>query len=126
MAEANSIGVIAATGQLVAQTTVAVARATDRSLVAEIMGRARAWFEHKPSVELAQIIGCDVRTAERYFAGDRTPAAENIIALIRSDVGARLIEEATASMAPADRSRFWKEMAKATLRAMIRENNEAD
>lgn len=97
-----------------------VAHATDRSLVAEIMTRARGWFQHKPSVELAQIIGCDVRTAERYFAGDRTPAAEAIFSMLRSEIGVKLIVEATASLPAADYARFWREMAKANLRAMAR------
>ncbi len=88
------------------------------------MGRARAWFQHKPSVELAQIIGCDVRTAERYFAGDRTPAAEQIFTLLRSPVGALLVEEATRDLPPAEYRKFWSEMAKANLRAMARGEEE--
>jgi hypothetical protein len=103
-----------------------VAHATKPSNMAEIMRSARAWFQHKPSVELAQIVGCDVRTAERYFAGDRTPATEQIVAMLRSEVGPRLIEAVINALPESEQRRFWNEMAAATIRAlMVRGNNEA-
>lgn len=102
-------------------TDRSVARTTDRSFVVDLMGRARGWFQHKPSVELAQVLGCDVRTAERYFAGDRTPAAQQIVTLLRSEVGVRLIEDVVRDLTAGERQRFWTEMGNAAWRALIRE-----
>lgn len=101
-----------------------VVRATGPSNMAEIMRAARTWFGHKPSVELAQIVGCDVRTAERYFAGDRTPATDQIVAMLRSEIGPRLIEAVIGQLPEKDQRRFWTEMAAATIRALLSKNNE--
>ncbi len=117
MSEASAIALSQPTDQLVAQTTTP-------SKLAEIMREARSWFQHKPSVELAQIIGCDVRTAERYFAGDRTPATEQVMAMLRSEIGVKLIEAAIAGLPKAERDLFWSEMALATLRHVARQRPE--
>lgn len=117
MCEASLASDFGATDQLVVQTTKA-------SNLPEIMRSARGWFAHKPSVELAQIVGCDVRTAERYFAGDRTPATEQIVSMLRSEIGPRLIEAVIGGLPENEQRRFWNEMAKATLRAFVRGNNE--
>jgi hypothetical protein len=101
-----------------------VAHATKASSVAEIMRSARSWFQHKPSVELAQIVGCDVRTAERYFAGDRTPATEQIVAMLRSEIGPRLIEAVVSGLPEKDQLRFWQAMATSAVAAWTRDNNE--
>jgi hypothetical protein len=101
-----------------------VAHATRPSSVAEIMRSARTWFQHKPSVELAQIVGCDVRTAERYFAGDRSPATDQIVSMLRSEIGPRLIEAVIGGLPERDQEKFWKAMAIATMRGLTRDNNE--
>ena len=88
------------------------------------MRAARGWFKHKPSMQLAAICGCDVKTAERYFAGDRTPNGEAVIAMLRSEVGVRLVEEATRNLPPKEFEYFWREMGDAALRAFVRGNNE--
>lgn len=101
------------------------ASTTNRSVVFSVMRSARSWFQHKPSVELAAIIGCDVRTAERYFAGERAPDAAAIFAILGTEAGVKLIEARTHHLAPADYDKFWKAMGQATLRAFVRENNES-
>jgi hypothetical protein len=116
--EASLSATFPATDQLVARTTKA-------SNVAEIMQSARSWFQHKPSVELAQIVGCDVRTAERYFAGDRTPATEQIVSMLRSEIGPRLIEAVIGGLPKDQQDTFWDAMAAATIRALTRKRNEA-
>lgn len=81
------------------------------------MQAARGWWMNKAAAELATIIGCEVRSAERYLAGDRTPDAEAVLAILRSEHGAKLVEAAVADL-PADRQRaFWNEMAMAVVRA---------
>lgn len=83
------------------------------------MKAARTWWRSHHAAELAAIIGCDVRSAERYLAGHRTADAEAVLALLTSEHGAKLIEAATAGM-PADRqAAFWTEMGKAAKRADI-------
>lgn len=98
-----------------------VQRGTDRSFIHRIMQSAHGWFQHKPSVELAEIVGCDVRTANRYFAGERTPDASALIALLRSPYGVRLVQEATKTLPAREHAEFWQEMAMAALRAAHRE-----
>ena len=105
-------------------TDQSVPAGTDRRVVFSIMQAAKSWFQHKPSVQLAAICGCDVKTAERYFAGDRTPNGEAVIAMLRSEVGVRLVEEATRNLAPSDYKKFWSEMGLAALRANLREREE--
>jgi hypothetical protein len=83
-----------------------------------LVGSMRAWFPNKPSVELAQIIGCDVRTAERYFAGDRTPDAVALLSILRSAHGAALIEAAVADLPHERQRKFWIEMGKAAMRRL--------
>lgn len=95
---------------------------TDRSFVHAIMRKARGWFRHKPSIELAEIMGVPERTARRYFAGERTPDAVNLMALLRSPYGARLVIEATNGLPPRAYREFWREMGMAALRAQHRED----
>ena len=97
---------------------------TPTRVVFSVMRAARGWFKHKPSMQLAAICGCDVKTAERYFAGDRTPNGEAVIAMLRSEVGVRLVEEATRNLPPKEFQKFWAEMGLAALRANLREREE--
>lgn len=93
---------------------------TDRSFVKGVMRGARDWFRHKPSVELAAIVGCPLRTAERYFSGDRTPDAVALMKLLRSPYGVRLVQAATRTL-PSDQAKaFWEEMGLAVIRAAHR------
>lgn len=94
---------------------------TGRSVATVVMDAARGWWSNKVAAQLSAIIGCDIRSAERYLAGDRTMNGEAVFALLRSEVGVKLIEAATRDLPQAERDRFWSEMAKATLRATIRE-----
>lgn len=119
MTESSLIGTATSTDRAVARAATRTEQPTERSFLIRLMGDVRAWFPHKPSVELSQIIGCDVRTAERYFAGERTPDANALLRLLWSEHGAQLVEAAVADM-PADRQRkFWKEMTKAVLRRSL-------
>jgi len=92
-----------------------------RNRATALMRKSRALFGRHPTEKLAALVGCDVRTAERYFARDRAPEAATLVALLRSDIGPRLVEEATRDLPPAEHARFWREMAKATLRASLRD-----
>lgn len=107
-------------GRTSADQTVAntpTARPVGRSIFPRIMDAARSWWPSKVAVELAAILGCEVRSAERYLAGERTPDAEAVIALIKSTHGVKLIAIVVGDM-PSDRQAiFWKEMAKAARRA---------
>lgn len=84
-----------------------------------IMEAARRWWPHKAAAELAAIIGCDVRSAERYLAGDRTAGAEAVLAILCSDVGDRLITAAVATMPEERQLKFWEAMAKSARRAQL-------
>ncbi len=117
MANASAATVLEATDQ-------SVPSGTERRVVFSIMQAARSWFQHKPSLQLAAICRCDVKTAERYFAGDRTPNGEAIIAMLRSEVGVKMVEEATRDLPTEQFRKFWSEMAKANLRAMARGEQE--
>ena len=97
---------------------------TPTRVVFSVMRAARGWFKHKPSMQLAAICGCDVKTAERLFRGDRAPNGEAVIAMLRSEVGVRLVEEATRDLSPKEFKRFWREMGLAALRANLREREE--
>lgn len=82
---------------------------------------ARACWPSKTAEELATIFECDVRSAERHLAGQRTGDAEKLGALIVSQAGAALITRIAARMSPQRRTLFWKEMAKAARRAELLE-----
>lgn len=91
-------------------------RRPKRRLFFDVMEAARQWWPNKTAAQLANILGCDVRSAERYLAGHRTPDADAIMALLVSDYGDRLVAIALAKM-PWDRQlKFSKEMAKAARR----------
>lgn len=86
------------------------------------MDGARTWWPSKAAEELAAILGCDVRSAERYLAGRRTPDANAVLRLIRDGlIAGRLIELVAAEMSPLRRAAFWKEMGKAARRAELLE-----
>lgn len=94
-------------------------RPNGRRLFPSLMEAARQWWPNKAAAELASIIGCDVRSAERYLAGERTAGAEAVLALLRSDRGVRLVEAAVADL-PAERQlNFWREIAKSARRAEL-------
>lgn len=99
----------------------AVTFSVERGFLAALMGRVQGWFRHKPSLELALVVGCDERTARRYFAGERTPDAIVLMRLLRSPYGVRLVEDATRDLPTKQHKLFWDEMAMATLRAAHRE-----
>jgi hypothetical protein len=120
MARLHTIAATTATDRAVAHATGEGVRPTERSFLISLMVIVRGWFPHKPSVELAQIIGCDVRTAERYFAGERTPDALALIALLRSEHGAKMVEAAVADLPAKEQRKFWREMTNAVLRARLR------
>lgn len=104
----------------------AVAARADRSVVHAVMRVAQSWFRHKPSVELAEIVGCDERTARRYFAGDRTPDAMALMTLLRSPYGVRLVQTATRDLPAKEYSAFWSEMGMAVLRSAHRQELDED
>lgn len=101
-----------------------VGQATNRSVVFLVMRAARGWWKSKVPQQLANIVGCDVRSAERYLSGDRTMGAEAVFALLRSDVGVKMVEAATADMSPREYREFWNQMALAVVRANLREREE--
>lgn len=83
---------------------------------------------YKVAEQFAVIFGCDVRSAARYIAGDRTPGGnETIAALLDPVVGpealALLIDAARRTLSEADYQRFVAVMAEAALRAFVREHN---
>ena len=89
------------------------------------MRAVKARFAHKPAQHLAEILGCDISTAERYFAGSREPNFPNTVSMLRHPVtSVAMLEEATRNLPPADYDKFWREMAAAALRAFVRERNE--
>lgn len=116
---ANSIVANGSTDRADNRPTGSAIGPTDRSFLIDFMCVVRTWFPHKASAELAQIIGCDVRTAERYFAGERTPDALALMKLLRSEHGAKMIEAAVADLPPNAQRKFWKELTDAVLRRRL-------
>lgn len=89
------------------------------------MDAARGWWPSKTAEELAALLDCKVRSAERYLAGHRTPDANAVLRLIRDGmIAGRLIELVAAEMSPQRRTAFWKEMAKAARRAELLEERD--
>jgi hypothetical protein len=109
------------TGTIAPATDQLVARATDRSALRGLMSRLRLKLRHKPSYELSEILHCPLRTAERLFAGERTPDAVNLWRLMGAKHIATVLEERTRSLSPADYDEFWREVSMAALRAVHRE-----
>ena len=117
MAAASTITADGATRQLAGD---AASRPVD-----SIMRAVKARFSHKPAQHLAEILGCDISTAERYFAGSREPNFPNTVTMLRHPVtSVAMLEEATRTLSPEDYQRFWKAMGEAALRAWIHGNNE--
>lgn len=75
----------------------------------------------KLSVEIAEITGATVRSAERYLAHDRLPDAEAAVKLLLSRHGADLIELAVTQLPVARQRPFWRQMELCVLRARLRE-----
>lgn len=97
--------------------------ATKRSSAKLLMARIKARFSHKPSEELRQILGGDLRSAQRYFAGDRVPDGPvAFYMLTRPEIGIALVEEATRDLPPNEYREFWDEMGRAALRAQLRKD----
>ena len=114
---ASSITVSASTRQLAASPA---SRPVDPVLLA-----VKARFTHKPAAHLAEILGCDISTCERYFAGAREPSFPNTVTMLRHPVtSVAMVEEATRNLSPEDYAKFWKAMGDAALRAFVRGNNE--
>lgn len=84
-----------------------------------LMDAARKWWPNKVAPELAQIFGVDVKSAERYLAGHRTPDAEKLCALINSDFGDRAITIIVDQMPYERQLRFWNGMADAARRRLL-------
>lgn len=110
---------ISSTDQSVGRS--AGSRPNGRSIFPSMMDVVRAWWPSKAAEELAAILYVDVRSAERYLAGHRTPDADALIALIKCGFGAKLVALVAADMAPRQRTEFWKEMAKAARRSELLE-----
>lgn len=72
----------------------------------------RAWWPTKTAPELAAVLRCEVRSAERYLAGDRTPSAEALANLIKSEHGPKVIALIAADMPPKAQAVFWREVAR--------------
>lgn len=106
--------------------TVAVSDEPDKfdgRLFPQLMRAWRGWLKSKPAEELAVILGCSVRSAERYLAGMHTPDAEAVFAILESDHGAAMVELAVSKFPPARQRAFWKEIDKAVQRALWRERD---
>ena len=115
--EANTLAALPSTRQLAGQPAE---RQADG-----IMRAVKARFAHKPAQHLAEILGCDISTAERYFAGARSPSFDNTVTMLRHPVtSVAMLEEATRNLPPDEFQKFWKAMAAAALAAWTRENNE--
>ncbi|MDP3937723.1 MAG: hypothetical protein Q8R92_06265, partial [Deltaproteobacteria bacterium] len=104
---------------------------TERSsLFPDLMREVRGWLGGKKVAEqLATIVGCDVRSAARYLAGDRIPSGDVVFAMmldpvIGPRVMAYIFERARRELSARDFDNFKNEMAKATLRAFVRDNND--
>lgn len=63
-------------------------------------------FPAKASESLASIVGCDVETARRYFAGKRVPTGEALLAMLCSPVGPALLRSAVSGLPPEQRRDF--------------------
>lgn len=108
------------------QSTRQVASSPARPAVDSIMQAVKARFAHKPAQHLAEILGCDISTAERYFAGSREPNFPNTVTMLRHPVtSVAMLEEATRTLPPIEYEKFWKAMGAAALNAWTRGNNEA-
>jgi hypothetical protein len=123
--------------------TIAVLPSTDRvvspvrkiltersSLFSDVMDALGGWLGgRKVTEQMAELFECDVRSAARYRAGERTPPGDVVFALllvpkIGPRVLARVMERAERELSPADFTMFRLEMARAALRADVRENNQ--
>lgn len=99
-------------------------RDADRQSAA-VMQAVKERCPYKPALFLSEILGCDISTAERYFAGSRSPNFDNAVTMLRHPVtSVAMIEEATRSLSPEEHSAFWRAMGDAALRAFVRGNNE--
>lgn len=105
------------TGHVVARS--ASDRPSGRQFFPAIMEAARSLWRSKVAEELAVIMGCDVRSAERYLAGARTPEGELAARLLFSEVGPMIIAAGVEQLPPHRREKFWKEIGKAARRAEL-------
>lgn len=94
-------------------------RPNGRRFFPALMEAAREWFPNKTAPTLASILGCDVRSAERHLAGDRTADGESTLALMFSRIGPKAIEAGVAQLPLEEQRMFWREIAKAAKRAEI-------
>lgn len=90
-----------------------------------IMRRMRRSRTSKVALELSQITGRSVRTAERWLSGELTPDGDSTLALFLSDMGPSFLEEITEQLPPARREAFWREMGAAYKRADLRQRQES-
>lgn len=119
--DATTPATVLPTGQL-------VGRATTWPDPVQIMARLKAWASgggrFKPDVVFKETFGCDERTAQRWFAGDRSPDFLSTIGIIvHPETVTVLLEAATEHLSPDEYQRFWKAVGRASLRALVREEN---
>lgn len=119
--QANTMAPPTASGQLVARSDES--RPIGRWFPAMMVAARNIW-RNRASRELAAIINCDVRTAERYLAGDRTAGAEPVLSIMFSDHGPQMIEAGAALLSPERQLAFWKELARSAERALLRAERE--
>lgn len=117
MSAADSMDLCPATDQSVARS--ARYRPNRRRFFPALMEAAREWFPNKTAPTLASIFGCDVRSAERHLAGDRTADGESTLALMFGRIGPKAIEAGVAQLPPEEQRIFWREIGKAAKRAEI-------
>lgn len=113
--ELSGISGLAASGGSVVETTKA-------PVFFSVMRAARSWWKSKVPEQLAAAVGCDLRSAQRYLSGDRTMGAEAVFALLRSDVGVKMVEAAVADLPSKEADQFWREMAMAVVKAQIKDS----
>lgn len=90
-----------------------------------IMRRMRRSRPSKVALELSQITGRSVRTAERWLSGELTPDGDATLALFLSDYSAEIFEDLVAQLTPARQEALWREMGAAFKRADLRQRQEA-
>jgi hypothetical protein len=90
-----------------------------------IMRRMRRSRTSKVALELSQITGRSVRTAERWLSGELTPDGDATLALFLSDMGPAFLEDVTEQLPPSRREAFWREMGAAWKRADLRQRQES-
>jgi hypothetical protein len=131
--QANTLVAVPSTDRTVRPAQTVSKILTERSaLFSGVMDSLGNWLGgRKVAEQAAKLFDCDVRSAARYLAGERVPPGDVVFALLLvPKIGPRVMERVMAraerELSPADFTMFRLEMARAALRADIRENNEAN